>query len=187
MEWDWDWEIVDGLSDFMEEGAICFVIGGVLRMLLFIFKLLLFAGYYTLPIWIVIFGFSGGAALGSAKGQDVYDKYEREAISDLTHTVTIYTDNGSHFEIRVREDQHWTVDGSLNSSGVPYEYDEYVGTPDGDTNYVRESGLFKSGKRFLGLYTSPDGGTCFANGAGYGIKDVTGDMTLYAVYETISN
>ncbi|MBR5616166.1 MAG: hypothetical protein IKW66_05035, partial [Clostridia bacterium] len=59
---------------------------------------------------------------------------------------------------------------------------------DDDNDYYSESKTCvermnlagKGSKVFIGLYSSPDGGTCFANGSGCGIKDITEDITLYA-------
>lgn len=202
MDWDFDWEIVDGLSDFMDEGGFCFFLGGLIRILWFIIKLLIFAGYYTLPVWIVLAGFAGGGTLGSEKGQAVYDKYEEERIEELTHTVTIYRADNTKFTIQVREDQNWTVEGySGYDYTVPFSYDEsdeYLlsdGNDDSDYDYYYGSSSSQSvvekmdldgngSKVFIGLYSSPDGGTCFANGSGCGIKDITEDITLYAVYRS---
>ena len=195
MDWDFDWEIVDGLSDFMDEGGFCFVLGGIIRMLWFCIKLLIFAGYYTLPVWMVLFGFVGGGNLGSSKGEAVYDNYVEERIEELTHTVTIYHDDGSKFTIQVRQDQNWTVEGYHSVEyTTPFSYEEYDESllDDDDNDYYSESKTCvermnlagKGSKVFIGLYSSPDGGTCFANGSGCGIKDITEDITLYAVYRT---
>ncbi len=183
MEWDWDWEIVDGLSDFMDEGAFCFVLGGILRILLFVFKLLLFGGYYALPVILVVAGFALGGNLGDATGASVYEKFEEKQIDELTHTVTIYTDD-SKYTIYVREDQPWTVQGSMGEYNAPYEYDEADGYPSGGSDYVENSAVYDYDKTFIGLFDGPSGeGNCYANAKGYGLIDIKKDIKLYAVYE----
>ena len=183
--WEWDEGIRDFLEDIGDEGGFLLVLSLVLRVVLFGLKLLVALVYYTLPVILVFVGFFWGGSLGSETGAAKYNDFEEEQIEKLTHDVTIYRADGSFYTVEVREDKFWDVNGGRGVESTPYEFDLEYGDGDPNPDCLETADLVVSGYRFVGLFTSEDGGTCFANGSGCGIRDITSDMKLYAIYEPI--
>lgn len=154
----------------------------VFYILAFIAKGIFYIAYYTMPIAMVIGGFALGGNAGDAAGYSKYEKYEEARIDELSHRVIIKDGEEEVAVMTVREDKAWDVSGYLGyDDEEPYPTRGY----DANENCVKNFGLEKSGYRFVGLYSSPEGGTRFANASGCGIRDIKSSMTLYAVYEPI--
>lgn len=104
-----------------------------------------------------------------------------------THEVSIVwgTDKAPDY-IVVVENQPWTIDGRgwgdrLYTDQHEYTYDSYIlMVPTG----IRVPEVpTRTGYVFLGLYSSDIGGVQYTNAAGYGIRPVISDMTLYALWQ----
>lgn len=152
----------------------------VFYILAFIAKGIFYIAYYTLPIAMVIGGFAGGGNAGEAAGYSKYEKYEEARIDELSHRVIIKDGDEEIRTIIVREDKPWDLWGELG-----YDDEQPYPTRGYEVTEMRLSGISKDGYRFVGLYSSPEGGTRFANASGCGIRDIKSSMTLYAVYEPI--
>lgn len=124
------------------------------------FKILFYFFKYTLPLWLCAVAFILGGSLPGLIYNASWNAYLEKQIEQNTHTVTIYWDETKNdlTTTDVRSDIEWTID----SCGITIPK--------------------KDGYGFVGLYTSPYGGTQFVNAAGYVIKTINSDMELYACW-----
>ncbi len=171
-------------------GAICYGVG----------KVVFFILRYTWGIWlslILLFGgFFGGSLLAQGIFDGKYDKWEDKKIEEATHTLTIYwsgTSDGKKSTIRVREDAPFTLNGI--ASNHPYCENSYYGYYSSDLDmygdYYKYQGIDLSHfgysdaqiEKLRGFSTSPGGGELVITKYGYGVYEVTEDMTVYALWE----
>ena len=132
--------------------------------------------------------FSWGGIAGNAAFGNGFEKWEAEQISSHTHTLTIHWDEAGTQTtyLNIRDDIEWNI------SGYGYDFGLYYSsfTSYADINFYGEtpeihmpSQAQREGYKFMGLYTSPYGGTQFVNAAGYSVRTVTMDIDLYALWE----
>lgn len=146
--------------------------------------------YFTLPIIFCVVGFFVGEAVANAAFGKRYYGWEAEQKEKHSHLITIHWDEtGSRTtEITVRDDINWTISGSKNDYGLYYTY--FTGhanltTQKDNSAVIMPQESIRAGYKFMGLYTSPFGGTQFVNAAGYSIRTVTMDLDLYALWEEV--
>ncbi len=155
-----------------------------------IFKAIGYLLYYILPIIFCVVAFFLGGIVGNA-AFDGFSKWEAEQKSLHTHTLTIYWDEtGTQTTyLNVRDDLEWNISGYGGDYGLYYsnftsyaDIDFYGEAP----AVLMPSQSQREGYKFMGLYTSPYGGTQFVNAAGYSVREVTMDIVLYALWQRVN-
>ncbi len=145
-----------------------------------LFKGLGYLLYFTFPILLCVVAFFGGGAAGDAAFGGRYEKWEQEQISGFTHTVTIYWDESNVPSIlEVREDINWNINGCNEVQKL------YGSLEQNETVTELPERSYRQNMIFVGLFTTPDGGTQYVNTAGYSLRSVTSDLTLYAVWRVM--
>ena len=139
--------------------------------------------------WILIpTAFVAALVLGtllsaSLTGED----FAQAKIAEYTHQVTVYWDAECTVSdvFSVREDLNWTLDAVTVENQYsdqylePYSEQEQYAPPE----LPKEA--YRTGYRFLGLFSSPYGVEQYVDSNGYSLKSVTSNITLYACWEKI--
>ena len=131
-------------------------------------------------------------SLGISGGINVKDKkvasWAADELADTRHTVTInWNYQGKQDDlITVYENQPWTISGYSWGDNLyaqsDYTYENYiVSIP--SSNVSAPSVPTRNGYVFMGLYSSEVGGIQYTNGAGYGLRKIVSDITLYALWQ----
>ena len=150
---------------------------------------------FTLPIWMLVGGFVGGASAGSSRYTEKFEEWEHEQIVEVTHKVTIHWENGQGDTIiYVREDLPYTING-INTSIAYYNYipnaDDGVSDADFCTTDCEKiempSNGIREGYELTGFYTGQHGGSLVINAAGYGLITINSDLELYANWKEVQN
>lgn len=159
----------------------------------------------VLPILLCGIALFGGLFIGGLASDQTFKGWLNKRLAEYTHTVTVHWGEGTADTVfTVREDLNWDINGiamAIGNNGkdeMPHYYPEFIedgGTsadPDVTTFSARHalkielpSGAERDGYIFLGLFTEADGGECYVNGAGYSLRTVTGDITLYAHWQSV--
>lgn len=155
-------------------GLIYLIFIGVAWCVKMLFKSLI----YTWPLLLCFFAFFGGGSLADG----IFgDKYSEQTLADeYIITVHVHWENGEQDSyLTVRRDLEWSLaDGCKWASphATNGAYDRDIPAPEIPT---------KAGYRFLGLYTSPSGGSMVVSPGGYSVLTLSGDIELYAVWEPV--
>lgn len=163
------------------------LIGGLLYLIfigiVWVGKILLKVLFYTGPILICIFAFFMGGSLANAIWGGRYSESAVEDSYEIRVTIDWQCSKGTE-TLTVRRDLQWTTadgkgGGPLFDENGWHDYDGYEAPP---TVPVRD------GYRFLGLYTSPMGGSMVVSAGGYCVTNLPeGDITLYALWEPVGS
>ena len=157
-------------------GLIYLIFIGVAWCVKMLFKSLI----YTWPLILCFVAFYGGGALANGIWGGKYSESALE--EEYVITVQVHWENGDPDSYQtVRRDLEWSLgDGckwaKLHDTDGAYDAD--IPAP-----VIPE----KPGYRFLGLYTSPAGGSMVVSPGGYSVLTLTGDIELYAMWEPVSS
>lgn len=180
--------------------VLAFLFIGLGKIIKFIFK-------YLTPVLLCGIAVIGGIVTAALTLQQHYGGWLSNISSQYSHTVTIWWDEerGIKTTIFVREDQNWDINGTMHVRGKDGSLDdtpsyckeflsvELLGEDPSVTQFMPEPYMapdlpqeaHKDGFAFLGLFSSPFGGTQFVNGAGYSLRRVTMDLDLYALWQEL--
>ena len=142
---------------------------------------------YTLPVTVVIVGISLGISGGIKVKDRKVENWVEDELAATSHSVTIdWGYSGKRDTITVYENQPWTVNGYSWGHNLYAQYDYtyesfIVSIP--SSNISTPTIPDRSGYVFMGLYSSEVGGIQYTNGAGYGLRKINTNMTLYALWE----
>ncbi len=162
---------------------------GIGYLIKLIFKGIGYFLKYTLPLWFCVIGFFLGAISSGFAFGNKYSEWELEQRALHTHNVTIHWDEGSDITyLEVRDDLNWNICGYADRGTIGLYYTKYQ-------NWYYQASIpqiempeqsKKVGYNFMGLYTSPLGGTQFVNAAGYSVRTVDVDIDLYAIWQKVN-
>ena len=150
---------------------------------------------FTLPIWMLVGGFVGGASAGGSKYSNKYEDWNYEQIREVKHEIVIHWENGEEdTRIVVREDIPYTINGC--DTNVSY----YNFIPNNDGGIVDRdfctfdcekielpSQAYREGYELVGFYTGQHGGSLVINAAGYGVITITSNLDIYANWKSVEN
>lgn len=146
---------------------------------------------YTWPVLLCVATFFLGAISSDAAFGGKYREWEMAQRELHTHNVTIHWDEGSSItRLKIRDDLNWNICGynsdQYSDFGLFYtDYlDPYTQASIPEIKMPQQAN--KVGYKFMGLYTSPLGGTQFVNAAGYSVRTVDMDIDLYAVWQEVN-
>lgn len=149
-------------------------------------KLALKGLFYTFPIWLAFAGFFIGGAIGSNKFGDMKEDYIYETADSFTHKVTIYwdyeNDPSKHTSLNIREDLNWYIYSNIKTEKLD-DYLYYEGNA--PTSFDLPILAQKAGYKFVGLFDNVYGGNQYVSAMGYSLKQITKNMTLYAIFEEV--
>ena len=147
---------------------------------------ILYAAWWLLTkIWPVLlagFIFFITIGIGASLQESIADGPLNGRMDDYTHTVTIcWDEDGNDSDTYyVREDLNWALDNySLSNSrntSTSLFYEKNYDTI--ELPYKTQ----RSGKVFLGLFSSPHGIEQYVDRNGYSLRNVKSDITLYAIW-----
>lgn len=161
---------------------------GIGYLIKFIFKCIGYFLKYTLPLWFCVIGCFLGLITSVYVIGDQYSGWELEQRAAHTHSVVIHWDEGSDVTtLQVRDDLNWNICGyTTGYADIGLYYTEHIPHNNGSIpEIVMPQQTKKVGYNFMGLYTSPLGGTQFVNAAGYSVRTVDMDIDLYAIWQKV--
>ena len=155
-------------------GLIYLIFIGIAWCAKMLFKSLI----YTWPLILCFVAFWGGGALADGIWGGKYGESTLE--DEYVITVHVHWENGDpDGYLTVRRDLAWTLEDGRKWANLHVTngaYDADIEAPEIPT---------RAGYRFLGLYTSPAGGSMVVSPGGYSVLTLTGDIELYAMWEPI--